>query len=193
MPTVLELETLPRFLAFLVWCFVVWAIAQAVFRSWPAQALLARLWSNPEKSRRLRMLNWELRNRLEYDEDLARGNQLVQGRPLALDELQARERELLALSKRTVGIRLVTYLLQCAFCQHFWIAAVLAPCLCVWGSFGAELLPTIFAYTGVTTVLLGWITSTIGEPQRAPAAGGCSGAGHGRPGGAGQRPTGPGG
>jgi len=84
---------------------------------------------------------------------------------------------MLALSKQTVGVRLLTYLLQCAFCQHFWVSATLAPCLCAWASLGTELVPTIFAYTGVTTILLGWVTSTVGEPQRSPAPGGCPGAG----------------
>ena len=157
-----------------------------MFRSYPAQTLFARLWAKPEKSRRVRVLTWELRNRMKYDERVARGNQPVQGRPLTPDEMQAREREVLALSKRTVGVRLLTYLLQCAFCQHFWVSAALAPCLCPWTSLGTELLPTIFAYTGVTTILLGWVTSTVGlrvrcpqtgDPHRGPAAGGCQGGG----------------
>ena len=55
--------------------------------------------------------------------------------------------------------------------------AALAPCLCPWTSLGTELLPTIFAYTGVTTILLGWVTSTVGDPQRSPAATDCQDAG----------------
>lgn len=74
--------------------------------------------------------------------------------------------------------RLVSYLLQCGFCQYFWMALLLAAGLCRAGGISWDLLPTAFAYTGAAALVLAPASPPRDRAQQ--PTGGCANGGCGR-------------
>ena len=173
MPTLGELRTLSTAVDLAAWVvgFVVWAVAltalgRAVWRSYLAQTLHTRLWNDPAKTTRIRVLAWELQHGQEYNEDLARGQVLVQGVSLTSEQIAARRGEYLALAKDARWKRVVTYLLQCTFCQQFWTALAVLPPAGHAGLGWGNALATAFAYAYVCTLM-------ESKPQPEKKKGGC--------------------
>jgi hypothetical protein len=161
MPTLNDLGSMESVVQFVAWCFVVWAIANAVFRSFPAAELWNRAVMKPGRNREMQKLLWELRNAAEWHPRAATGDKLVEPRRLTGPELSERETRLAKLKRRTLPARLAAYLLNCVFCQNVWVSLLLALCLSSWSSFWSEAVPTALAYSGLTTIGLGMFTATV--------------------------------
>ncbi|GMU39087.1 MAG: hypothetical protein HS102_16970 [Planctomycetia bacterium] len=73
MTSIFEITDWAHVASFFIWTLAVCAIAKALFGSLPAAELQYRL-SLRDAPRRQRMnrLNWEINNRAEWDEDVAR-------------------------------------------------------------------------------------------------------------------------
>ncbi len=165
---------------FCMWCLIVWGVANAVFRSYPAGALKTWLWASQKNRREIQILQWEIQNRMAYDENFARGDTLVKPSALSPGEVSARQERIIELARESRWRRLVNYLLGCAFCQHSWTALVLLLCLSPRPvSFWAGVVPSVFAYTSAVTLVLGRQTLLPGAPPRQspPKPGGCSSCG----------------
>jgi hypothetical protein len=148
---------------FAVWTLAVCALAKAAFGSFPAAEMQWRLsqWDSPRRAL-LTRLNWEVAKGVHWSADIARGKPDAVDAPLTADELEARRRELLALTRRSVWWRAGQYLMHCWACQTFWTAvAVFAVTRGV-----ADLGGLIFsaaAYSGAAVLL-----SMRGMPGPAP-------------------------
>lgn len=111
--------------AFLVWTLAVCAIAKAMFGSLLAAEMQYRVaLRDAPRRQRMSRLNWEIKNRAKWDEDVARRSQHAATQPLSDEELHARTAELRRISHRSLPWRALQYLLGCWACQTFWAAFV---------------------------------------------------------------------
>ncbi len=164
MPTISQIDSFADVCQVVMWCFVVWSVAQAVFRSFPAAELSASL-MNPQRARTMQRLMWELRNQTAWDPRLAKGDKLAEPRMLGDEELQARAARLEKMKQQTLPARALSYLLTCAFCQNTWVSLVVVGISTSWLNFWSEAIPTALAYAGLTTVALSLFTSTAASDK----------------------------
>lgn len=108
---------------FLAWTLAVSAIAKAIFGSFPAAELKHHfaLRDNPRRQR-IGRLNWEVSQRTQWNDDIARGSQHAAPVRLTDSEVESKRKELMPLMRVSVFYRAVTYLSNCWACQTFWSA-----------------------------------------------------------------------
>lgn len=174
MPVVTQMHDLMDLVLFPIWCLVVWGVANAVFRSYPAAALKTWLWASQKNRREIQILQWEVQNRMAYDENFARGDTMVKPAALTPAEITARQQRVIQLAKASRWRRVVNYLLQCTFCQHAWASLGLFVAFAPYRNPWAEVVPTVMAYSALTTILLGRF-SVPAPAAPAQRVGGCSG------------------
>ncbi len=150
MPLIHEIEGFADVCQVILWCFAVWSVAQALFRSFPAAELRARLGGNSHRHREMQQLMWELRHRRAYTGP--RDPSVAPPAELSAAELEDRARRLKRLQRLTLPSRAVNYLWTCTFCQNAWSSLLLAVCLTQGAHFIGDVLPTVLMYAGVTTV-----------------------------------------
>ena len=123
MTSIFEITDWAHVASFFIWTLAVCAIAKALFGSLPAAELQYRL-SLRDAPRRQRMnrLNWELNNRVKWDEDVARRSPHAARQPLADEEVESNRRELQQLARTSFAWRAFTYFMGCFACQTFWTA-----------------------------------------------------------------------
>jgi len=123
MTSIFDIADWSHVASFFIWTLAVCAIAKAVFGSLPAAELQYRL-SLRDAPRRQRMnrLNWEINNRANWDEDVARRSPHAAKQPLTDDEVEAKRRELQQLARTSFAWRALTYFMGCFACQTFWTA-----------------------------------------------------------------------
>jgi len=177
MPTLSDVNSVMGLVVFLLWCFAIWAIATAIFRSFPAAELWVKGWMNPERRKRIHRLQWELRQKREYDPRAEREDQMVKTRELSAPELAVRENELQIIRKNTFGMRAVAYFLSCTFCQNWWVSFLLVLMFSNWNVFWKDVVITSFSYTGVVTIVFSFITLpvTSGAGKKGCPSGNCGG------------------
>jgi len=126
MTSIFEITDWAHVASFFVWTLAVCAIAKALFGSLPAAELQYRL-SLRDAPRRQRMnrLNWEINNRVKWDEDVIRRSPHAAKQPLSDDEIESRRRELHQLARTSFAWRAFTYFMGCFACQTFWTAAAI--------------------------------------------------------------------
>jgi len=161
MPTITQIDSFTDVCQVIMWTFVIWSVAQAVFRSFPAAELLAVMKLKPQRSREMQQLMWELRNRTAWDPRLAKGDQLVEPQTLSEDAMADRAGRLQTLQRNTLPARMLAYLLSCVFCQNVWVSLVLVGVFTSWQSVAIDVIPTALAYAGLTTVGLGMVTGVV--------------------------------
>jgi len=181
MPLITQIESFADVCQVIMWTFVIWSMAQAVFRSFPAAELQAMMKLKPQRSREMQQLMWELRNRTAWDPRLAKGDTLVEPQRLNEHEIEERLVRLQKVKRKTLSVRAMSYLLTCVFCQHVWASVMLVGCFTPWSSVWTDVIPTALAYAGLATVGLSMFTPTVTRPSSpANASGGPSGTcGHG--------------
>lgn len=123
MTSIFEISDWAHIASFFVWTLAVCAIAKALFGSLPAAELQYRL-SLRDAPRRQRMirLNWEINNRANWYEDVARRSPHAAKQPLTNAEIEARRTELKDLARSSLAWRAFTYFMGCFACQAFWTA-----------------------------------------------------------------------
>lgn len=123
MTSIFEITDWSRLASFFIWTLAVCAIAKALFGSLPAAELQYRL-SLRDAPRRQRMnrLNWEINNRVKWDEDVARRSPHAARQPLTDAEVESKRRELQQLARTSFAWRAFTYFMGCFACQTFWTA-----------------------------------------------------------------------
>jgi hypothetical protein len=67
-------------------------------------------------------LNWEINNRGNWDEDVARRSPHASKQPLTDADVEARRLELQQLARSSLAWRVLTYFMGCFACQAFWTA-----------------------------------------------------------------------
>lgn len=124
MTSIFDITDWAHVASFFIWTLAVCALAKAIFGSFPAAELQYRLAlrDNPRRQR-LNRLNWEIANRTRWDDDVARGSQHAAPVRLTEEEVEAKRRELQALTRNSFAWRAFTYFMGCFACQTFWTAA----------------------------------------------------------------------
>ncbi|MCG3127398.1 MAG: hypothetical protein CHACPFDD_02258 [Phycisphaerae bacterium] len=158
--------------AFLAWTLAVCAIAKALFGSMPAAELQYRF-SLRDAPRRQRMnrLNWEISNRIKWDEDVARRSAHAAKQPLSDAEIESRHVELQQLARSSLAWRAFTYFMGCFACQAFWTALVVFAFTRGLSDPAAGLL-TAAAFSGAAVPLLNRIGSAP-SATKTPSRQGC--------------------
>ena len=124
MTSIFEITDWAHVASFFVWTLAVRALAKAIFGSFPAAELQYRLTLRDSPRRQqISRLNWEVANRMKWDRDVARGSPHAAAIRLTDEEVEARRRELQALSRSSFAWRAFTYFMGCFACQSFWTAA----------------------------------------------------------------------
>lgn len=143
MTSIFEITDWAHVASFFVWTLAVCAIAKALFGSLPAAELQYRvsLRDAPRRQRMIR-LNWEINNRANWDEDVARRSPHAAKQPLTNAEIEARRTELQDLARSSLAWRAFTYFMGCFACQAFWTAL------------------TVYTLTRGVDSLTGWAFST---------------------------------
>jgi hypothetical protein len=123
MTSIFEISDWSHVASFFVWTLAVCAIAKALFGSLPAAELQYRL-SLRDAPRRQRMnrLNWEINNRVKWDEDVVGRSPHAAKQPLTDAEVESKRRELQQLVGTSFAWRAFTYFMGCFACQAFWTA-----------------------------------------------------------------------
>ncbi len=176
MTNIFEITSWADVASFFIWTLAVCALAKAIFGSLPAAELQYRLSLRDQpKRQRLSRLNWELANRTEWDEDVARGSPHAAAVSLTDPELEARRAELQRLSRTSLPWRALQYLLGCWSCQTFW-TAVLIYAVTADITDPAAWFFSAAAYSGAA-VLLSTLHGLAPSPRSEPASarGGCKG------------------
>jgi hypothetical protein len=161
MTSIFEITDWAHVASFFIWTLAVCAIAKALFGSLLTAELQYRL-SLRDAPRRQRMtrLNWEINNRVKWNEDVARRSPHAAKQPLTDDELETKRRELQQLARTSFAWRAFTYFMGCFACQAFWTAIVV---LAITRGM-SDLLATLFtaaAYSGAAVSLS--LTGSIGH------------------------------
>ncbi len=172
MTSIFEITDWSHVASFFIWTLAVCAIAKALFGSLPAAELQYRL-SLRDAPRRQRMnrLNWEVNNRVKWDEDVARRSPHAARQPLNDVEVESRRTQLRQLARTSLAWRAFTYFMGCFACQTFW-AAVAVFALTRGLSDPAACLFTAAAYSGAAVPLLNR-AGGASSPGTTPAKPGC--------------------
>ena len=132
------------------WALVVHGLTRAIFRSFVADEIKARLGMRySERFHELAKRRWELKHGYHFDETLIQNGTIhEQGMPLG-DDLPGVKRAFRAGMRQTLPARINNYLLSCRFCQACEVAAVVfmltRPMSCWW----PDLIPTVIMYGAV--------------------------------------------
>ncbi len=111
---------------FFVWAAVVHGVVHFLFRSYPAEALRAKMGAKQRPQiHKYRKLQWELQTKERFTDERARGDEMTAAQPLTEKELKDREKQLKELGKSSKGFRFLNYFMSCGFCQAVWISLVL--------------------------------------------------------------------
>lgn len=123
MTSIFEISGWSDVASFFIWTLAVCAIAKAVFGSLPAAEIRYRLaLRDAPKRQRISQLNWEINHRARWSEGAAGCSPHAAKVPLTEAELDARGRELQRLTRKSLGLRVMTYFMGCFACQTFWTA-----------------------------------------------------------------------
>lgn len=158
-------QNVPTYVA---WCFAVWAVANALFRSMIGESITSWLQFHSTNTRLISRRYWELKNNKVLTPRT--GDMMASQRPLTTEERTQRLVEIKRLRWRTLPHRLATYLMSCSFCQYIWTAFGL---LLIFGngSISTTIVST-FAYAGIVT-LCGMVNTSTQQPsQRSTPCGG---------------------
>lgn len=165
--------------ALLGWSLVVLGVSKAVFRSFPAEELKAKLnhWFSA-RAADMRRLRWEIQHGKEYSRELAQGDQMAASRELSEAQVRVRMAKMSGFESRTRGLRVIMYLLQCVACQCFWSALALGVVTGVLSGGLVELVLTALMYSAAAPLLHGLtrgatVVGSPGKPQPGCPAGGC--------------------
>ena len=113
-------------IAFGVWTLVIYTAGWAVFRSFVAGELRHRLYVRDSKHiLRVHQLQWELKNKVHFSKELARGDSMAAKVPLTNLETTEKTNELQVLQRITLWQRALRYLMTCVTCQSFCTSLVM--------------------------------------------------------------------
>ena len=176
MTSIYEITSWSAVGSFLIWTLAVCAVAKALFGSLPAAELQYRLsLRDGPRRQQINHLNWEVKNRVKWDEDVARGSPHAAVVALSEVELKGKHRELQQLTRASFWRRAFTYFMGCFACQAFWTAvAVYAITRGVTES--ASWVFSAAAYSGAAVLVSMLYGSTQQQPDpagRRPNSGGC--------------------
>jgi hypothetical protein len=163
--------------AFLIWTLAVCAIAKAVFGSLLSADIHYRLaLRDAPRRQRVNRLNWELNNRVRWNEQAAHSSPHAAKTPLSDDELEAKRSELRQLTKASLGARAFQYFMNCLGCQTFWTALAIFVVTRGPSDVGAGVLSAA-GYSGLAVLLasLGSRAVVSAIDGRSPQAGACRG------------------
>lgn len=158
-----------QWLGFILWTLVIWGVAFAIFRSFPAKHLHDKLWfKSPEQHQKLKILQYEARTGQKYDPRVLNKDPLVIPQKLSLEETTQRRNELLQYSKTKMFARILSYLMECQVCQHGWATILM---YCLYGNW-SYLVPTVAVYATAATLFNRLIS--IQMPKGTCTSGNCS-------------------
>lgn len=163
---------------FVVWCLAVWAVAQVLFRSFAAQELRSFMWRPQRQLPEVGRIIWELNERVAWNPRIEAKDPLFKPTRLTADDIADRQNRLRKLKKDTVLVRMGTYLLRCVFCQNIWASLLLLLVYSSWQAFAGDVVPSVLAYAGLTTIITAPFTATVAGQSPRPQRGtktSCSG------------------
>ncbi len=164
MTSVFDIFSLHSLAPFFVWTLVVCALAKAIFGSFFAAELQHRLAMRDAPKRvRVSRLRWELQKGAHWNEQAARGSPHAATVPLNDREREAKQKEIVKLSHKTVIGRAGMYLMSCWACQTFWSAVLVYYVTSGWDDLLQWFL-TAMAYSGAA-VLLSALTQVLSQGQ----------------------------